>query len=162
MWLGFNPDNFISDGLNAPPTNYYSPRIKTLLDGIVGKNTNGKLQVYSGTSMVKEINFTTNSTGDYTAVIGNVPDIVNMKVIVNGFLKRAVNNVNLSSASTIVFAPLLAGDLDGNNVVNSLDFSVMNVKWYQSDAVADLNKDGLVNALDFSLMNKNWQKSGDA
>ncbi len=161
MWLGFNPDNFISDGLNAPPTNYYSPRIKTLLDGIVGKSTNGKLQVYSGTSMVKEINFTTNSTGDYMAVIGNVPDIVNMKVIVNGFLKRVINNVNLSSASTIAFAPLLAGDINGDNVVNSLDFSNMNTKWYQSDAIADLNKDGIVNALDFSLLNKNWQRAGD-
>ena len=56
---------------------------------------------------------------------------------------------------------LLAGDLDGDNVINSLDFSNMNTKWYTNDPVADLNRDGLVNALDFSLLNKNWQRAGD-
>jgi hypothetical protein len=57
--------------------------------------------------------------------------------------------------------PLLAGDLDGNNAVNSLDYSAMNGKWYMSDMVADLNRDGIVNALDFSLLNKNWMRSGE-
>jgi hypothetical protein len=84
-----------------------------------------------------------------------------MKIFVSGFLVRAVNNVNLNLTTSITFPPLLAGDLDGNNVVNSLDYSQMNGKWYQSDATSDLNRDGIVNALDFSLMNKNWQMSGD-
>jgi hypothetical protein len=47
------------------------------------------------------------------------------------------------------------------NQENSLDYSAMNGKWFQSDAVADLNKDGIVNALDFSLLNKNWMRQGD-
>ena len=84
-----------------------------------------------------------------------------MKVIVNGFLARAVNNVNINGTPTVVFPLLLAGDLDGNNVVNSIDYSQMNTRWYQSDAVADLNRDGVVNALDFSLLNKNWGRNGE-
>jgi hypothetical protein len=78
-----------------------------------------------------------------------------------GFLARAVSNVNISAAATIIFPSLLAGDIDGNNQVNSLDYGVMNTKWYTNDNLSDLNKDGLVNALDFSLLNKNWQASGD-
>jgi hypothetical protein len=135
--------------------------IKISLDTIGSKITNGKLQIFSGASLAKEISFETNSTGDYAAALDNVPDNVNMKIIVNGFLVRAINNVNLNATSSIIFPPLLAGDINGDNVVNSLDFSNMNTKWYQSDAIADLNKDGIVNALDFSLMNKNWQRSGD-
>jgi Concanavalin A-like lectin/glucanases superfamily/Purple acid Phosphatase, N-terminal domain/Dockerin type I domain/Glycosyl hydrolase family 26 len=139
----------------------YTPKIKIALDSIGSTNTNGKLQVFSGTTLIKEINFTTNSSGDYTTTLDNIPEQVNLKVIVDGFLKRAVTNINLSSTSLISFPPLLAGDLNGDNQVNSLDYSAMNTKWYQSDLVADLNKDGIVNALDYSLLNKNWQKVGE-
>lgn len=51
------------------------------------------------------------------------------------------------------------GDLDKNHLINSLDWSAMNAKWFTSDANADLNKDGVVNAIDFSLMNANWLKT---
>ena len=53
----------------------------------------------------------------------------------------------------------LVGDLDVNCIVNSLDWSIMNSKWFTNDATADLNKDGKVNAIDFSLMNANWGKT---
>ena len=53
----------------------------------------------------------------------------------------------------------LVGDLDLNHIVNTLDWSIMNSKWFTSDATADLNKDGKVNTIDFSLMNANWGKT---
>ncbi len=40
-----------------------------------------------------------------------------------------------------------------------LDWSIMNSKWFTNDATADLNGDGIVNSLDFSIMNGNWLKS---
>jgi hypothetical protein len=52
--------------------------------------------------------------------------------------------------------PTLVGDINGDCLVNSLDFSIMNSKWLTNDATADLNRDGLVNSIDFSLMNANW------
>ena len=61
----------------------------------------------------------------------------------------------------VIFPSLLAGDLDRNNAVNSLDYGVMSTGWYTADAISDLSRDGLVNALDFSLMNKNWMRSGE-
>ncbi len=54
--------------------------------------------------------------------------------------------------------PPLAGDLNMDHIVNSVDWSIMNKKWFTTDTTADINKDGLVNAVDFSLMNSNWFK----
>ncbi len=54
----------------------------------------------------------------------------------------------------------LKGDLNHDGIVNSLDWSIMNNKWFSNDTSADLNNDGIVNSLDFSIMNGNWSKSG--
>ncbi len=56
-------------------------------------------------------------------------------------------------------ATILTGDLNGDKIVNSLDWSFMNSKWFTTDSTADLNHDGLVNAIDFSLLNANWFKT---
>ncbi len=53
----------------------------------------------------------------------------------------------------------LVGDLNGDKIVNSLDWSIMNGKWFTNNAAADLNHDGLVNSIDFSLLNANWFKT---
>ncbi|MBI4039881.1 hypothetical protein HY389_00815 [Candidatus Daviesbacteria bacterium] len=55
-------------------------------------------------------------------------------------------------------SPTLKGDLNKDGIVNSLDWSIMNSKWFTSDSTADLNSDGIVNSLDFSIMNGNWLK----
>ena len=55
--------------------------------------------------------------------------------------------------------PPLAGDLNGDKTINSIDFSIMNGRWLTSDTTSDLNKDGTVNSLDFSMMNGNWLKT---
>ena len=53
----------------------------------------------------------------------------------------------------------LQGDLNNDGIVNSLDWSIMNSKWFTSDSTADINKDGIVNSLDWSIMNANWFKT---
>jgi hypothetical protein len=53
----------------------------------------------------------------------------------------------------------IVGDLNNDGIVNSLDWSYMNSKWFTADATADLNHDGIVNSIDFSILNNNWQKS---
>ena len=150
--------------MNTPITQQgYSVRVKIDMEGSVTDAADAKLMILnaSNNATIAEINFTSNSTGDYLASLSGIPAVVNMKINVSGFLVRAVSNVDLASATTIAFPSLLAGDLDGNNVVNSLDFSAMNTEWYTNDQIADLNKDGLVNTLDYSLLNGNWQRSGE-
>ncbi len=53
----------------------------------------------------------------------------------------------------------LKGDINKDGIVNSLDWSLMNSKWFSNDTTADLNNDGIVNSLDFSIMNGNWSKT---
>jgi hypothetical protein len=65
-----------------------------------------------------------------------------------------------SATVTVGATATLVGDLNGDKIVNSIDWSIMNSKWFTSDATADLNKDGLVNSLDWSLLNQNWFKTG--
>jgi len=50
----------------------------------------------------------------------------------------------------------LAGDLNFDLVVNSLDWSIMNGQWFTTTAQSDLNKDSFVNSFDFGILNKNW------
>jgi hypothetical protein len=66
------------------------------------------------------------------------------------------NNMIAKSSSLPV---ALAGDLNYDHIINSIDFSLMNSKWLTNDATADLNRDGIVNTIDFSMMNANWFKT---
>jgi fibronectin type 3 domain-containing protein len=54
---------------------------------------------------------------------------------------------------------VFAGDLNRDNTVNSLDWSMMNSAWFTADTTAGINKDGLVNSIDFGIMNRNWGAS---
>ena len=71
------------------------------------------------------------------------------------------NNSSSPSATApfTVQAQTLPGDLPGDRIVNSIDFSIMNGVWLTNNAAADLNHDGTVNSLDFSTMNGNWLKA---
>lgn len=53
----------------------------------------------------------------------------------------------------------LVGDFNLDHIVNTLDWSLMNAKWFTNDATMDLNKDTMVNTIDFSTMNVNWLKT---
>ena len=56
--------------------------------------------------------------------------------------------------------PWIQGDFNGDGIVNSVDWSIMNTKWFTADAFLDINRDGLVNSIDFSILNLNWFKTG--
>jgi hypothetical protein len=60
----------------------------------------------------------------------------------------------VASAATPV-----AGDINLDHIVNSIDFSILNSRWFTADATSDLNHDGIVNAIDFSILNSNWFKT---
>ena len=53
-------------------------------------------------------------------------------------------------------SPTLTADLNSDNTVNSLDWSILNASWGTSNTTADINNDGTVNSLDWSIMNSNW------
>ncbi len=71
------------------------------------------------------------------------------------------SNVTSNHIITAAFTPTtpIAGDLNLDHIVNSLDFSLMNSKWLQSYAPYDLYSDGLINSLDFAILSSNWGKT---
>jgi hypothetical protein len=72
---------------------------------------------------------------------------------VSTLLSGSPKSFTLSTATPIV------GDINLDHIVNSIDYSILNSKWFTSDANSDLNHDGLVNAIDFSILNSNWFKT---
>jgi len=76
-------------------------------------------------------------------------------------LSKKKTGVSLASNAAITLPTVLAGDLNNDKTINSLDWSIMSPKWNANDAVSDINKDSTVNSIDFSFMNKNWGVIGD-
>lgn len=76
-------------------------------------------------------------------------------------LTRVARNVALPTSSPVQLPTLPAGDLNRDEIVNSLDWSLMSPAWGTDDPVSDIHRDGLVNSIDFSWMSKNWDQTGD-
>lgn len=56
---------------------------------------------------------------------------------------------------------LPGGDLDGDNVVNVRDLTLLRAYWGTANAVADINGDGFVQTLDYTLLKLRWFSMGD-
>lgn len=78
-----------------------------------------------------------------------------------GYLRKKLFEYNVSSNAIITLPMLPVGDINNDNIINSLDWSVMSGRWFSSDAAADINKDGIVNSIDWSYLSKNWFLTGD-
>jgi Dockerin type I domain len=65
------------------------------------------------------------------------------------------------SNSTKPEITLLAGDLDGNNVIDQFDALTIGMNYNgTTPAAADLNNDGVINVLDLELLAANYRKTG--
>jgi len=62
----------------------------------------------------------------------------------------------VKESCTYILPFIFISDLDGNGVVNTIDWSIMNTNWDTLNTAADLNKDGTVNTVDWSIMNREW------
>ena len=110
----------------------------------------GNWQYLNGTQTQPSVGL---SSATLTFIVPTVPGTYNFRYFAqNGFSNRLALSQNF-----VVTA--LAGDLNGDRIINSIDFSIMNGAWLTNNATSDLNKDGIVNSLDFSLMNSNWLKT---
>ncbi len=56
--------------------------------------------------------------------------------------------------------PLLAGDFDGNGIVNQSDYNLWRQDFGSSNAAADANSDGVVNAADYTVWRDAMQAAG--
>jgi len=80
----------------------------------------------------------------------------------SGFLS-AQGSVTLTggSTSTMPTVSLLAGDIDGNNVIDQFDAMTIGMSYNTAvPAAADLNNDGVINVLDLELLALNYRETG--
>jgi hypothetical protein len=142
----------------APPT---TPKPVTIvMEGRTGRAASGTLEVLGPSkNLIKSYPFTTNTSGSVTLNIDDASGSLFYKIKTAPYLTRLISG-NLSGV-TLTFPQLKSGDINQDNIINSLDFSTMNSTWLTSGGAADLNADGIVNTLDFSLMNRNWFARGE-
>ena len=75
-----------------------------------------------------------------------------------------VLNLTFSEGTTISASystAFKAGDLNDDNEINSLDYSLFVNKYGSDDALADFNGDGEVNSLDYTIFLRNYGESGE-
>jgi hypothetical protein len=127
---------------------------------------NIQLRLHDGGNTIPLISYLA-SDGSYS-----LPDIpagnYDIAFKASHWLQSVTSNVNVQgTAATGPSVSLLNGDVNGDNVVEDQDYSLMGVAWYSSvgdpnyNVNADLNGDGSVEDQDYSIMGLNWYKSGD-
>jgi Carboxypeptidase regulatory-like domain/Cohesin domain len=80
----------------------------------------------------------------------------------SGFLSaQGSATITGGSTSTKPTITLLAGDIDGNNVIDQFDALTIGMNYNAAvPTAADLNNDGVINVLDLELLAANYRKTG--
>jgi hypothetical protein len=118
--------------------------------------------ILSGSSVLETQNLAPNAAKQYTVTfLASDPQFVNIRIKAAGYLSQLLSGVDttVNSATPLSVPQLLAGDLNNDNTINSLDYSAMNANWL-IPGVGGLNGDGIVNSLDFAILKNNFGKSG--
>lgn len=93
-----------------------------------------------------------------------IEDTYRLTVSMPGYLSAERSNLAFGQGGeTLTPVRLLAGDCDGNEVVDIFDAATLGAAFDSSpplDVRADLNADGIVNVQDASLLGGNWQVTG--
>jgi hypothetical protein len=129
------------------------------LEGRSSDAVSGTLEVLnSSKALIRSYPFTSASNGTVSVSVDSTSGSLFFRLKAAPYLARIISgDIN----STLSFSQLKTGDINQDNIVNSIDFSTLNANWFTAASSPDLNSDGIVNSLDFSLMNRNWFSRGD-
>lgn len=96
--------------------------------------------------------FETVASGAYTAVADRA-----------GFLEAVCEDVSHTATvlTTLLDVTLLAGDIDGDTLIDITDATAIGIVFGTPDDVADLNADGVVDVLDLILMAVNYGQTSE-
>jgi hypothetical protein len=80
----------------------------------------------------------------------------------SGYLNaQASVTITLGNTTTLPAISLLAGDIDGNNVIDQFDAMTIGMGYNTANPpAADLNDDGTINVLDLELLAANYRETG--
>jgi hypothetical protein len=157
--LTFSNPSQIEKIINPIVTNNNQRTISFSLEGRTNKSVSGTVDVLSGSVLVKSYPFTSDSSGNSNITFDIPTATYTLRIKASPYLSKTIS-VDLSNNTSYSFPQLLIGDINQDGIVNSIDYSTLNAKWFTADTLTDLNQDGLVNSLDYSLLNKNWFVTG--
>lgn len=139
-----------------------SPTPTSAPDGtLAGQVIAGKqviVTLFSGNVAVTSVNANPDGTFSLVAPAGNYIVIATA----SGFLSaQGSANILPGNTTTKPNITLLAGDIDGNNVIDQFDALTIGMSYNTaSPAAADLNNDGTINVLDLELLAQNYRDTG--
>lgn len=99
---------------------------------------------------------------DGTFILTVPPGTYTMLAAASGSLSHQ-GSVNITAGVTTIRPAinLLAGDIDGNNVIDQFDALTIGMSYTSSmPSAADLNNDGVIDFLDLELLAENYHKTG--
>lgn len=103
----------------------------------------------------------TDAAGAFSIVAGN-----SLKAEFPGYLsaqadlQAQAHSSAEAEAASVGAITLLAGDVNGDNLINILDLAYIAKNYRTDDTLSDLNGDGTVNILDLALLAGNYAKTG--
>jgi hypothetical protein len=117
------------------------------------------VSLYDGMdTLVADVTANVDGTFSLTAPAGTYT----VRATASGFLS-AEGSVTLTGGSTTTMPTigLLAGDIDGNDVIDQFDAMTIGMNYNASTpAAADLNNDGVINVLDLEVLAGNYRETG--
>ena len=78
-----------------------------------------------------------------------------------GYLSRRIRTPLNQSSHTPPSLVFKYGDLNGDNIVNTLDAAVLVSNWNKPHSVFDVDGNGIVNVLDIARLIVNWSSVGE-
>ncbi len=140
-----------------------SPTPTALPDGsLTGQVLAGKpvtVSLYgAGNTLVTSVTANNDGTFSLTAPAGTY----NIVATASGFLSAQGSATIIGgSTNTKPTITLLAGDIDGNNVIDQFDALTIGMNYNAATpSAADLNNDGVINVLDLELLADNYRNTG--
>jgi hypothetical protein len=116
------------------------------------------VSLYSGTTVVTSVTANNDGTFSLTAPAGSYTILATS----SGFLSaQGSATITGGSTTTKPNITLLAGDIDGNNVIDQFDALTIGMNYNATTpSAADLNNDNVINVLDLELLADNYRATG--
>ena len=143
----------------STPASLTVEEVSATLNGTVNATKTVTVTLYKQDTTV-EATTTVDTSGNFTitAPVGTYTVVASAP----GFLKAQGSPVLTAGATkTMQTISLLAGDIDGNDVIDQFDALTIGMNYNLIEpAAADLNNDGTINVLDLELLAANYRASG--
>ena len=145
--------------LTQPPTSTPTTSLNGTLSGQVIASKPVTVNLFNSDGSIAST-VTANPDGSFTisAPAGTYTTVASSSGFLNAQASVALAD---GASSTLTVITLLAGDIDGNNVIDQFDALTIGMNYNAAEpSIADLNNDGNINVLDLELLAGNYRKTG--